>query len=38
MYKCRLTYDEWKCILSKERTGKTVDMPLLKGYLGLLKA
>ena len=36
MYKCRLTYDEWKCIISKNRTGKQVDMPQLKGYLGLL--
>ena len=36
MYKCRLTYDEWKCIISKSRTGKQVDMPQLKGYLGLL--
>ncbi len=25
MYKCRITYDEWKCILSKQRTGKQVD-------------
>ncbi len=36
MYKCRITYDEWKCILSKQRTGKQVDTPQLKGYLGLL--
>ena len=36
MYKCRLTYDEWKCILSKNRIGKQVDMPQIKGYLGLL--
>lgn len=36
MYKCRLTYDEWKCIISKNRTGKQADMPQLKGYLGLL--
>lgn len=36
MYKCRLTYDEWKCILSKERAGRTVDTPLIRGYIGLL--
>lgn len=36
MYKCRLTYDEWKCIISKNRIGKQVDMPQIKGYLGLL--
>mgnify|MGYP002427412289 CR=1 FL=1 len=36
MYKCRLTYDEWKCIISKSRIGKQVNMPKIKGYLGLL--
>ena len=36
MYKCRLTYDEWKCITSKHRIGKQVDMPQIKGYIGLL--
>ena len=36
MYKCRLTYDEWKCIISKKRIGKQVDVPAIKGYLGLL--
>ena len=36
MYKCRLTYDEWKCITSKKRIGKQVDVPAIKGYLGLL--
>lgn len=36
MYKCRVTYDEWKCIISKNRAGKQVDIPQLKGYLGLL--
>ncbi len=36
MYKCRLTYDEWKCIISKNRVGKQVDIPQIKGYLGLL--
>ncbi|MBO5279575.1 MAG: DUF402 domain-containing protein [Lachnospiraceae bacterium] len=37
MYKCRLTYDEWKCILSKERVGKTVKTDFFQGYIGLLK-
>lgn len=36
MYRCRLTYDEWSCIISKNRVGRQVDMPQLKGYLGLL--
>ncbi len=36
MYKCRLTYDEWKCMISKNRIGKQVDIPTMKGYLGLL--
>ena len=36
MYKCRLTYDEWKCITSKNRIGKQVDVPQIKGYIGLL--
>ncbi len=36
MYKCRLTYDEWKCIISKDRIGKQVNTPTIKGYLGLL--
>lgn len=36
MYKCRLTYDEWKCMLSKSRIGKQVSTPQIEGYLGLL--
>lgn len=36
MYKCRLTYDEWKCILSKERVGRTVNSNSFNGYIGLL--
>lgn len=36
MYKCRLTYDEWKCMISKDRIGKQVNTPTIKGYLGLL--
>lgn len=35
MYKCKLTYDEWKCSTSKNRIGKQVDMPQIKGYIGL---
>ncbi len=35
MYKCKLTYDERKCITSKNRIGKQVDMPQIKGYIGL---
>lgn len=36
MYKCRLTYDEWKCILSKKRAGKKIATDDFKGYVGLL--
>ena len=36
MYKCRLTYDEWKCILAKKRIGKTVDTSEFSGYVGIL--
>ena len=36
MYRCRLTYDEWKCITAKERTGKAVDTPEFSGYVGIL--
>ena len=25
MYRCRTTYDEWKCIIAKNRVGKVVD-------------
>ena len=36
MYKCRLTYDEWKCIISKDMHGKQIDSESLKGYIGLI--
>lgn len=36
MYKCRLTYDEWKCIVSKIRIGKEIDTSEYSGYIGLL--
>ena len=36
MYRCRLTYDEWKCMISKNRVGKQVNTLAIKGYLGLL--
>ncbi len=36
MYKCRITYDEWKCINKKTRIGKTVNTAEFSGYLGLL--
>ena len=37
MYRCRLTYDEWKCMLSKNRIGKRFETKELTGYLGLLE-
>lgn len=33
----RLSYDEWKCIISKDIYGKQVESDLLTGYIGLLK-
>ncbi len=37
MYRCRLTYDEWKCMLSKNRIGKNFETEEFTGYLGLLE-
>lgn len=37
MYRCRLTYDEWKCILSKKRIGKSFENKEFSGYLGMLE-
>ena len=36
MYRCRLTYDEWKCMIAKNRTGKTIDTTDFTGYVGIL--
>ena len=36
MYRCRLTYDEWKCITVKKRIGKAVETTDFSGYIGLL--
>ena len=36
MKRSRLSYDEWKCILSKDMRGKRVNSELLKGYIGLI--
>ena len=36
MYKCRVTYDEWKCISEKELEGKSVLADSFEGYVGLL--
>ena len=37
MKRSRLSYDEWKCILSKEMSGKTVHTDWLEGYIGLIE-
>ncbi len=37
MKRCRLSYDEWKCIISKEMSGKRVKTDFFEGYLGLIK-
>lgn len=36
MYKCRVTYDEWKCIKEKHREGKIILNDDFEGYVGLL--
>lgn len=32
----RLSYDEWKCIVSKELRGKRINSEILIGYVGLI--
>ena len=34
MYKCRLVYDEWKCMKSKEQKGKFIKTEDFVGYIG----
>ncbi len=36
MKRSRLSYDEWKCIVSKDISGKTINSELLNGYIGLI--
>lgn len=36
MKKSRLSYDEWKCIISKDISGKIVNSELFDGYIGLM--
>lgn len=37
MKKSRLSYDEWKCIVSKEMFCKKADAEFIKGYIGLME-
>ena len=37
MYKCRLVYDEWKCMKSKEQKGKFIETDNFVGYIGDLR-
>lgn len=37
MKRSRLSYDEWKCITSKELSGRQVCTDFFKGYIGLLE-
>ena len=37
MKRSRLSYDEWKCITSKNVFGKRVNSELLNGYIGLIE-
>ena len=36
MYKCRVTYDEWKSMKKKSRTGRFIQAAGFEGYVGLL--
>lgn len=36
MKKSRLSYDEWKCIVSKDMYGRKVNTEFFKGYIGLI--
>ena len=36
MKRSRLSYDEWKCIISKDIFGRTVNSELINGYIGLI--
>ncbi|MDR1550384.1 MAG: DUF402 domain-containing protein [Hungatella sp.] len=36
MKRSRLSYDEWKCIVSKDMSGKKVNTDFFKGYIGLI--
>lgn len=37
MKRCRLSYDEWNCILAKVLHGCKVDSELVTGYIGLVE-
>ena len=37
MKRSRLSYDEWKCILSKDLTGRSVSTDFFHGYIGLIQ-
>lgn len=37
MKRSRLSYDEWKCILSKESYGKRVNSAFFREYIGLIE-
>ena len=36
MKRSKLSYDEWKCIVSKELRGKRINSEILIGYVGLI--
>ncbi len=37
MKRCRLSYDEWKCITSKDISGKRIHTDFFEGYVELIK-
>lgn len=37
MKRCRLSYDEWKCIISKDISGKRIHTDSFEGYVGLIQ-
>jgi hypothetical protein len=37
MKRCRLSYDEWKCITNKKMNGHIVNNDFFKGYIGVIE-
>ncbi len=37
MKRCKLSYDEWKCIILKKISGMAVQNNFLNGYIGLIE-
>jgi len=37
MKRCKLSYDEWKCIISKKISGMAIQNNYINGYIGLIE-